>query len=82
MVNSTAASLRVKINYALLTAHYITLGKDFRLFFKVGVINCLKKFLDAFTKGKEKELEEFRNSEPCYVVKNGGNGKVKPTPDL
>lgn len=36
MVNNAAASFRVKINYALLVAHDITLGKDFRLFFKVG----------------------------------------------
>ncbi|KAG5533619.1 hypothetical protein RHGRI_027713 [Rhododendron griersonianum] len=34
MVNNAAASFRVKINYALLVAHDITLGKDFRLFFK------------------------------------------------
>ena len=37
MVNSVAASFRVKINYVLLMAHDITLGKDFRLFFKVSV---------------------------------------------
>ncbi|KAL0402983.1 UNVERIFIED_CONTAM: Reticulon-like protein B16 [Sesamum radiatum] len=35
MVNNAAASFRVKINYMLLMAHDITLGKDFRLFFKV-----------------------------------------------
>jgi hypothetical protein len=35
MVNSAAASFRVKINNVLLMAHDITLGKDFRLFFKV-----------------------------------------------
>ncbi|CAN0913188.1 Reticulon-like protein B16 [Linum grandiflorum] len=35
MVNSVAASFRVKINNMLLMAHEITLGKDFRLFFKV-----------------------------------------------
>lgn len=35
MVNNAAASFRVKINYVLLIAHDITLGKDFRLFFKV-----------------------------------------------
>ncbi|KAL0452656.1 UNVERIFIED_CONTAM: Reticulon-like protein B16 [Sesamum latifolium] len=34
MVNNAAASFRVKINYMLLMAHDITLGKDFRLFFK------------------------------------------------
>ncbi|KAF7131979.1 hypothetical protein RHSIM_Rhsim09G0185100 [Rhododendron simsii] len=39
MVNNAAASFRVKINYALLVAHDITLGKDFRLFFKVVI--CL-----------------------------------------
>ncbi|KAK3003574.1 hypothetical protein RJ639_019980, partial [Escallonia herrerae] len=37
MVNNAAASFRVKINYALLMAHDITLGKDFRLFFKAVV---------------------------------------------
>ncbi|KAK6145620.1 hypothetical protein DH2020_022440 [Rehmannia glutinosa] len=35
MVNNAAASFRVKVNYMLLMAHDITLGKDFRLFFKV-----------------------------------------------
>ncbi|KAL6531150.1 Reticulon-like protein B16 [Orobanche hederae] len=34
MVNNAAASFRVKVNYMLLMAHDITLGKDFRLFFK------------------------------------------------
>lgn len=48
MVNSTAASLRVKINYALLTAHYITLGKDFRLFFKVVVCLWLLSVIGSF----------------------------------
>ncbi|XP_028778831.1 reticulon-like protein B16 isoform X2 [Neltuma alba] len=37
MVNNAAASLRVKINNVLLMAHDITLGKDFRIFFKVVV---------------------------------------------
>lgn len=35
MINNAAASFRVKVNYMLLMAHDITLGKDFRLFFKV-----------------------------------------------
>ncbi|KAL6977553.1 Reticulon-like protein B16, variant 2 [Sarracenia purpurea var. burkii] len=39
MVNNAAASFRVKINYALLMARDITLGKDFKLFFKVVI--CL-----------------------------------------
>ncbi|XP_058207372.1 reticulon-like protein B16 isoform X2 [Rhododendron vialii] len=39
MVNNAAASFRLKVNHALLTAHNITFGKDFRLFFKVVV--CL-----------------------------------------
>ncbi|XP_022764856.1 reticulon-like protein B16 isoform X1 [Durio zibethinus] len=39
MVNNAAASFRVKINNLLLMAHDITLGKDFRLFFKVVI--CL-----------------------------------------
>ncbi|KAJ4833196.1 Reticulon-like protein B16 [Turnera subulata] len=37
MVNNAAASFRVKINNVLLMAHDITLGKDFRVFFKVGI---------------------------------------------
>ncbi|PSS32490.1 Reticulon-like protein [Actinidia chinensis var. chinensis] len=39
MVNNAAGSFRVKFNYVLLMAHDITLGKDFRLFFKV--VGCL-----------------------------------------
>ncbi|WCJ20074.1 Reticulon family protein [Euphorbia peplus] len=39
MVVDAAASFRVKINNVLLMAHDITVGKDFRLFFKVVV--CL-----------------------------------------
>ncbi|XP_019442673.1 PREDICTED: reticulon-like protein B16 isoform X1 [Lupinus angustifolius] len=39
LVNTVAASFRVKINNALLIAHDITIGKDFRIFFKVVV--CL-----------------------------------------
>ncbi|EPS71461.1 hypothetical protein M569_03301, partial [Genlisea aurea] len=35
MINNAAASFRVKLNYLLLMAHDITLGKDFRPFFKV-----------------------------------------------
>ncbi|CAA2935303.1 reticulon B16 [Olea europaea subsp. europaea] len=35
MVNNAAASFRVKVNYMLLMAHDITLGKDFRHFFLV-----------------------------------------------
>ncbi|KAK7266407.1 hypothetical protein RIF29_19051 [Crotalaria pallida] len=37
MVNNVAASFRVKINNVLLIAHDITIGKDFRIFFKVVV---------------------------------------------
>ncbi|KAL5152997.1 Reticulon-like protein B16 [Glycine soja] len=39
MVNNVAASFRVKINNMLLIAHDITIGKDFRIFFKVVI--CL-----------------------------------------
>ncbi|XP_052722878.1 reticulon-like protein B16 isoform X3 [Vigna angularis] len=39
MVNNVAASFRVKINNVLLIAHDITIGKDFRIFFKVVI--CL-----------------------------------------
>nr|GMD30345.1 reticulon-like protein B16 [Ipomoea batatas] len=38
MVNNAAASFRVKINYMLLMAHDITLGKDFKLVFKVVIV--------------------------------------------
>ncbi|KAL3837817.1 hypothetical protein ACJIZ3_022408 [Penstemon smallii] len=38
MINNAAASFRVKVNYMLLMAHDITLGKDFRLFFKVVIV--------------------------------------------
>lgn len=38
MVNNAAASFRVKINNVLLMAHDITLGKDFRVFFKVSFV--------------------------------------------
>uniref|UniRef100_A0A7N0THF6 Reticulon-like protein n=1 Tax=Kalanchoe fedtschenkoi TaxID=63787 RepID=A0A7N0THF6_KALFE len=48
MVNSAAASLRVKINYVLLLAHDITLGKDFRLFFKVVVFLWLFSVLGSY----------------------------------
>ncbi|KAL3650341.1 hypothetical protein CASFOL_006744 [Castilleja foliolosa] len=34
IVNNAASSFRVKVNYMLLMAHDITLGKDFRIFFK------------------------------------------------
>ncbi|XP_031486614.1 reticulon-like protein B16 isoform X2 [Nymphaea colorata] len=39
MVNNAAAFFRVKINYMCLMAHDITLGKDFKIFFKV--VFCL-----------------------------------------
>lgn len=39
MVNNAAASFHIKVNHALLMAHDITFGKDFKLFFKVVV--CL-----------------------------------------
>lgn len=45
MVNNAAASFRVKINNLLLMAHDITLGKDFRLFFKVSF--CLLDFTNS-----------------------------------
>ncbi|XVF24328.1 hypothetical protein REPUB_Repub13aG0118300 [Reevesia pubescens] len=43
MVNNAAASFRVKINNVLLMAHDITLGKDFRHFFKIS-LNQLSRF--------------------------------------
>ncbi|XP_058075327.1 reticulon-like protein B16 isoform X5 [Magnolia sinica] len=48
MVNNAAASFRVKINYVLLMAHDITLGKDFRLFFKVVVGLWLLSVIGSF----------------------------------
>ncbi|KAG9445488.1 hypothetical protein H6P81_016828 [Aristolochia fimbriata] len=48
MVNNAAASFRVKINYMLLMAHDITLGKDFRLFFKVVVCLWLLSVVGSF----------------------------------
>ncbi|XP_068668853.1 reticulon-like protein B16 isoform X2 [Aristolochia californica] len=48
MVNNSAASFRVKINYMLLMAHDITLGKDFRLFFKVVVCLWLLSVVGSF----------------------------------
>ncbi|PON34781.1 Reticulon [Trema orientale] len=48
MVNNAAASFRVKINNVLLMAHDITLGKDFRLFFKVVVYLWLLSVIGSF----------------------------------
>ncbi|TQD86009.1 hypothetical protein C1H46_028444 [Malus baccata] len=48
MVNNAAASFRVKINNVLLMAHDITLGKDFRLFFKVVVCLWLFSVIGSF----------------------------------
>ncbi|XP_074334512.1 reticulon-like protein B16 isoform X2 [Apium graveolens] len=48
MVNNVAASFRVKINYVLLMAHDITLGKDFRLFFKVVVVLWLMSVTGSY----------------------------------
>ncbi|KAL6512188.1 Reticulon-like protein B16 [Orobanche minor] len=41
MINNAASSFRVKVNYMLLMAHDITLGKDFRIFFKLQVVIAL-----------------------------------------
>ncbi|KAJ8649785.1 hypothetical protein MRB53_002808 [Persea americana] len=48
MVNNAAASFRVKINYVLLMAHDITIGKDFRLFFKVVVALWLLSVIGGY----------------------------------
>ncbi|KAL8192853.1 hypothetical protein R6Q57_027301 [Mikania cordata] len=45
MVNYAAASFRIKVNYLLLMAHDITLGKDFRLFFMVCDENFIRDLL-------------------------------------
>lgn len=55
MVNNAAASFRVKMNYMLLMAHDITLGKDFKLFFKVSahqVWGC-----DSLSKNNKKKAK-------------------------
>ncbi|XVF81952.1 hypothetical protein PTKIN_Ptkin16aG0003500 [Pterospermum kingtungense] len=53
MVNNAAASFRVKINNLLLMAHDITLGKDFRLFFKVVIslwlLSAIGSYCSFFT---------------------------------
>ncbi|KAM5556837.1 reticulon-like protein B16 [Rosa sericea] len=48
MVNNAAASFRVKINNVLLMAHDITIGKDFKLFFKVVVCLWLVSVIGSF----------------------------------
>lgn len=48
MVNNAAASFRVKVNNMLLMAHDITLGKDFRLFFKVGKVKISSECCEMF----------------------------------
>ncbi|XP_057952951.1 reticulon-like protein B16 [Malania oleifera] len=48
IVNNAAASIRAKINYMLLMARDITLGKDFRLFFKVVVCLWLLSVIGGF----------------------------------
>ncbi|KAL9418736.1 hypothetical protein AB3S75_036648 [Citrus x aurantiifolia] len=53
MVNNAAASFRVKINYLLLMAHDITVGKDFRLFFQVvaylWLLSAIGSYFSFFT---------------------------------
>lgn len=53
MVNYAAASFRIKVNYMLLMAHDITLGKDFRLFFTVvgflWLLSVLGSLISFFT---------------------------------
>ncbi|XP_022923115.1 reticulon-like protein B16 [Cucurbita moschata] len=52
-VDSVAASFRAKINSALLMAHDITLGNDFKLFFRVVIclwlLSVLGSYLSFFT---------------------------------
>ncbi|KAK4579667.1 hypothetical protein RGQ29_029367 [Quercus rubra] len=48
MVNNAAASFRVKINNVLHMAHDITLGKDFKLFFKVVVCMWLLSVIGSY----------------------------------
>ncbi|KAL9253517.1 Reticulon-like protein [Drosera capensis] len=48
MVNYVASSLRVKVNSILLMAHDITLGKDFRISFKVVVCLWLLSVAGSF----------------------------------
>ncbi|KAL9267773.1 Reticulon-like protein [Drosera capensis] len=48
MVNSVASSLRMKVDSILLMVHDITLGKDFRIFFKVVVCLWLLSVAGSF----------------------------------
>lgn len=48
MIMNAAASFRAKVNYALLMAHDITLGKDFRLFSKVVVFLWLLSVIGSY----------------------------------
>ncbi|XP_076884019.1 reticulon-like protein B16 [Bidens hawaiensis] len=53
MVNYAASSFRIKVNYLLLMAHDITLGKDFKLFFMVvgflWLLSVLGNLISFFT---------------------------------
>lgn len=46
LVNNVAASVRAKINNALLLAHDITLGNDFKLFFRVSIWSTIEGLND------------------------------------
>ncbi|XP_010558051.1 PREDICTED: reticulon-like protein B16 isoform X2 [Tarenaya hassleriana] len=48
MVNSAAASFRVKLNNSLLMAHNITVGNDFKLFFKVVILLWLLSVVGSY----------------------------------
>ncbi|KAG5398876.1 hypothetical protein IGI04_020690 [Brassica rapa subsp. trilocularis] len=48
MVNSTAASFRVKLNHLLVMAHDVTVGNDFRLFFKVVIFLWLLSAIGSY----------------------------------
>ncbi|GMN41170.1 hypothetical protein TIFTF001_010386 [Ficus carica] len=63
MVNNVAASFRVKINNVLLMAHDITLGKDFRLFFKVCFVRAYKTKCLKSRFGCEKAFDSVREGE-------------------
>lgn len=66
MVNTAAASLRVKINNVLLMAHDMTLGSDFRLLFKVSLDHLYYK--QRGTKSTIKKNCMYRVYRHCGIV--------------
>uniref|UniRef100_A0A803MJP2 Reticulon-like protein n=1 Tax=Chenopodium quinoa TaxID=63459 RepID=A0A803MJP2_CHEQI len=74
LVTSAAASFRVKVNYFLLMAHDITLGKDFRLFFKSKHIDVRYHWIWDVLDVKCLELEKI------HTDNNGSDMMTKALP--